>query len=819
MQSRFLARRSLCSSLLLTSLLLTSAALSYACSSTVASETGSTTPGEASGSGESNPLLPLTWDGDEGRLLLTVPELERPLLWLVSLPQGLGSNDVGLDRGQLGTQQLVEFRRQGERLFLVAPNLKWRTTSSDELVRDGVQRAFAESVLASFEIVDEVGGSPRIDATGFFQQDAHGIVGKLSGSGQGDFSLDASRSFILTDSLKSFPGNISLEVLQTFASRSPGREVRSTTPQPTSVSLRIRHAFIALPNLEQHDYRVRAHHPRSGFFTSSWNDANTPLGEETQRRVVQRHHITPDAPLVYYIDRAAPEPMRTALLEGAKYWEPIFDQAVFPGAFRVELLPVGADPDDVRWNILQWVERSTRGWSYGTTVSDPRTGEILKGHVTLGALRVRQDVLLFEGLVGPWVDGKQDVEVTEAALARIRQLAAHEIGHTLGLAHNFAASVDERASVMDYPAPRVTLKNGQIDLSDAYADGCGPWDLQTIRYGYGLYKDDAVSLPQVLGETARLGLHYASDEDARGNDRAHPAANLWDEGSDPVAQLQVDLEVRSVALAGFTKAVLEPTRPRFDMERVLVPLYLRHRFQVEAVARQVGGRVFDYPLAMEAVRPITPVAAKEQARALSALYVTLEPAILGLSPALVASIPPPPPGYSRGRESFRATGPMFDPLEAAATAADVTLDLLFNPARCSRLVDQHAADAAMPGFETVCAELMGRWFPDDMALMKWSPVEEVVRARFIEHLIALAAGTNVPDRVRAIALATLEDTLALLGDHADNGAEADSQRLYRDRIGRFLRDPIDARERRPSPIIPPGSPIGMGAYGCSLSDR
>ena len=764
-------------------------------------------------------FLTLYWDAPEAELYFEVPPADVEVLYYVSLPAGLGSNDVGLDRGQLGWSGLVEFRRVGPRVLLVAPNMRWRTSSRDPVERRAVEDAFAQSVLASFEVVAEEGGRVLVDGTAFFLRDAHAVARKLADSGQGSFRLAEERSLLLPERLASFPENSEVEALLTFEGERPGPEVRATSAVPQAVSLRVRHSFVALPDLEDHDYRPRPFDPGCGYFPFTWNDLGAPVDEPVRRNFISRHHLTASRPIVYHVDRAAPEPVRTALLEGARYWSDAFAAAGFPEGFRVELLPPDADPQDVRYNVIQWVPRSTRGWSYGMSVTDPRTGEILKGHVSLGALRVRQDVLLFEGLSAPYgPDGNETLEspeVLEAALSRIRQLSAHEVGHTLGLAHNFAASLDERASVMDYPAPEVRLdERGEIDLSNAYAPGIGRWDEFTIRYGYTPFAPgaEAAGLAAILSEAQESGLTYVTDRDARGPDRSHPRANLWDTGAEPLSALETTYAVRARALARFSEHVVKPGRPYFDLERALVPLYFHHRYQLEAVVRQLGGLSYDYAVVgREAGAGIEPVAADLQRQALRLALESLRPGFLALSPKLVSLLPPPPPGSRRDRETFRAVGGLFDPLEAAAAASDLTLSLLLDPARATRLVDQHRRDDTLPTLGEVLESLTSNVWGDPEEPHGFRSVRETVQARALDHLLALASDENAPTRVRAVVFERIQELDRTLREEARDGAHA---AFERERLRRFLEDPAAPEIEVRSGVVPPGSPIG--GVGCGV---
>ena len=760
-------------------------------------------------------FLPAYWDPTSGKLYLEVPPADDELLYLVSLPAGLGSNRVGLDRAQLGTNHVVRFLRAGPRVLLHAPNLDWTSSAEDPLERAVVRDAFASSVLWGFEVVAKSGERVLVDATDFLLRDAHGVARSLRQAGQGDFRLDASRSTVWMEATRGYPDNTELEVLLTFTGDQPGPEVRATAADPRAVSLRLRHSFVRLPERPADQaFRPRRADPRCGFFETAYRDVAAPVDAPLLQRFVQRHHLRPGGqPIVYYVDSAAPEPVRTALLEGARYWEPVFAAAGFPGGYRVELLPEGVDPQDVRYNVVTWVPRSTRGWSYGTTVSDPRSGEILKGHVTLGALRVRQDVLLAEGLLSPYAEGEaRDARVLDMALARIRQLSAHEIGHTLGLRHNFAASTADRASVMDYPAPLVGIDEaGDLDLSDAYAPGCGAWDELAIRYGYGHAEpeDEAAFLAACLADMEASGVPFLTDADARGSDRAHPLANLWDNGDDPVAMLEHEIEVRRIALEGFGEAALNPGEALSRLEEVLVPLYFHHRYQLEAAVRQLGGVWYRHAVRGQAPAGVRPVEAEVQHAALAAVLRTLEPEFCALPPGLLASLPPPAPGSDGTAERFDDRDLLPDPAGIAAANVRLTLDLLLDPTRAARLEDQSARDPRQPGFDDVLGALVDQaWGDGDRT---------VQRSQLLRRLMDLAVDERVPVRVARVALTTLED-LRLTRLTVPEDAEGQrQQRWERMVLDAFFADPRQHRPAPPPAPIPPGSPIGVRHVDCGFA--
>ena len=434
------------------------------------------------------------WDANEGKIWLKLDKINEPFLYVTSLATGLGSNPVGLDRGQLGQDRLVRFKQVGPKVFLIQENLKYRASSNNAAERRAIQESFAESILWSGEVKQGI-----VDITDLLVRDAHDCIGTLESTGQGSFKLDDARSFIYLPRTKSFPRNSEFEVTLTFESSKPGRLANRTAADGRSISLRQHHSFVKLPDP---GYEPRRWDPRVGAFSVSYADYSVAIDEPIEQRLLTRHRLQkrnpqaakspPRRPIIYYVDNGVPEPVRSALIEGASWWNDAFDSAGFENAFEVRVLPDDADPMDVRYNVIQWVHRATRGWSYGQSFIDPRTGEIIKGHVLLGSLRVRQDYLLFEGLGAKQASAcglgyspqqaylsqlSDNAESVDVALARIRQLSAHEVGHTLGFAHNFAASTyADRASVMDYPAPMTKITDGRIDLSDAYAVGIGEWD-------------------------------------------------------------------------------------------------------------------------------------------------------------------------------------------------------------------------------------------------------------------------------------------------------------------------------------------------------
>ncbi|MFN3192517.1 MAG: zinc-dependent metalloprotease [Aureliella sp.] len=813
-------------------------------------------------------FLDFYWDDDKGKIWVRVPDSNESLLYVSSLATGLGSNPVGLDRGQLASERIVHFRRVGGRVYLVQENWKYRATTKHELERRAIRDSFAESILWSGEI-KRVGDESFVDMTDFLLRDAHDCIGTLSSSGQGSYSLDQTRSHIHLERTKSFPQNTEFEAALTFKSSKPGSLARRVAADGKSITLRQHHSFVQLPD---EGYKPRRWDPRVGCFSLSFADYGVPIEESIEQHRIVRHRLEktdPNAalspakePIVYYVDPGVPEPIRSALVEGASWWNEAFEAAGFQDAFQVKVLPPDVDPMDIRYNVIQWVHRATRGWSYGQTVSDPRTGEIIKGHVLLGSLRVRQDQLLFEGMKGPVASNSANSEAsqeytdrlgtcgmghipseaylsqldpartsTDVALARIRQLSAHEVGHTLGFAHNFAASTfADRASVMDYPSPRVNIVNGQLDLSDAYGVGIGQWDKFSVQYAYSEFaENESEELDKLIAEADRKGYLYITDADSRPGGAAHPLANLWDNGTDPVAALYHEMEVRRIALENFSSDSIADGQPLADLEKAFVPVYLHHRYQVDATAKMLGGYEYTYAVkdadsnSRLAVRPIT---MDRQQAALGALLTTLSADALVIPTRIQSLIPPRVGSAASDRERFASrTSPIFDPSSAIQAAAEATIGNLLQPDRCSRLARQ-GADPRNIGIGTIVRgihQTLWRGWGTETAeemperLTSLDPYaflesNRIVERVLVNRLLKLCDDQRASDDARQIA-ATEASWLAnqyreMLAITPGSNCSAQWSALIAD-IERQLNRPYQAAEPPPAVGIPPGSPIGQ----------
>ena len=794
-------------------------------------------------------FFPLYWDERAGNLWLEIPRFDAEFLYTTGLAAGLGSNDIGLDRGQGGQGRLVTFRRVGPKVMLVASNESFRSSSANPAERKSVEDSFAKSVLWGFTVAAETGNRVLVDATPFFVRDGHGAGAALR---PGAYRVDPVRSAIHMPRTKAFPKNTEVEVLLTFASDGGGRggfgfptqgspqigqggvgaaagggggrgggglfsgTVASVSPTAEAVTLREHYSLVELPD---GNYRPREDDPRAGYGGLTYVDYSTPIGDPMVRHFIRRHRLEkkdpsaalsdPVKPIEYWVDPGAPEDVRKALVEGASWWNQAFEAAGFRNAFHVAVLPDGIDPMDIRYNMINWVHRSTRGWSTGGSVSDPRTGEIIKATVTLGSLRDRQDYLIFEGLLSPYKTGTEKPDILyQTALKRIRQLAAHEVGHTLGLGHNYYDSERGWISVMDYPHPQEKLTaDGLVDISDAYPARIGEWDKVAINYGYRPLPpgDEQAALTSILDNAWAQDLRYMTNQDTESN----PRVDQWSNGLNQADELNRLMKVRRSALDRLGEETIRKGAPMATIEEPLVPIYMYHRYTVESASSMVGGLDYIYGMRGDQRTAVKWESAANQRKALEALAGTLKPSELTIPKKVLALIPPRPPGYGRHRELFpRTTGDGFDPVSPATVAADVTIGFLLQLDPASRMVAQHAVDPTLPGLEEVLDRLNKATFGAVAANPYEAEVRRAEQRVFVDRVAWLSQGASNA-QVRAIAAWKLGKLAAQLkADAGKDEAEQAHRAMLASDIKRFLEKPSDSARPIPALDAPPGAPIG-----------
>ncbi|MBP6024346.1 zinc-dependent metalloprotease [Ferruginibacter sp.] len=765
-------------------------------------------------------FLNFYWEETTGKIWLEINKPDTEILYQQSLPAGLGSNDIGLDRGLLGETKIVKFVRTGRKVLMTVPNYAYRAITKDVNEKRAVEQSFAQSVVWGFTVEAESNTHILVDATDFILRDAMRVGNRIRQSQQGVFTFDKTRSAIYLERTKNFPLNTEIEatITLTNADGAVGNFVQSVTPSAEAITLRMHHSFVQLPD---NDYQPRVFDARSSFINTSYFDYSTPVSEPVDKNFIIRHRLKkkdpnaamsePVKPIIYYLDNGTPEPIRSALLEGAGWWNQAFEAAGYTNAFQVKLLPDTADPMDVRYNVINWVHRSTRGWSYGASVVDPRTGEIIKGHVTLGSLRVRQDYLIAQGLLAPFENGMPaDDKMLKMALARLKQLAAHEVGHTLGLMHNYASSISNRASVMDYPHPLARLNaGGEIDLSNAYDDKIGDWDKVAITWGYkdfAAVTNESAALNKILTDAIKKGLQFISDRDARAAGGLHPYAHLWDNGANPVTELNEVIKVRNKALAQFGEKNIRPGMPMAMLEDVLVPVYLYHRYQLEAVTKWVGGLNYTYALRGDGQIITKPLTKEEQLKALNAVTGCLDPEFLLLPDAIVKLIPPRPSGYGFTRELFKKrTGLAFDALSPAETAADFPLSFLFNTERINRMVEYEAANGGLGLNEMITVLLNKTWKAAAKTGME-KLIQQQTQQILLTYLLAVSIDDNASFAVKAVVQKSLSDLKKYI---------TTQQKIVKEETQ--LANFILALQRMETPekakptihaVMPPGAPIG-----------
>ena len=758
-------------------------------------------------------FMNFSYNDDSGKIILEIKNLDSEFMYINSLSRGVGNNDLGLDRGQLGNSRVVYFTKRGNKILLIQPNLRYVSNSSNYLENKAVEEAFARSVLFGFDIIEKSNDSYKIDITSFLISDAHGVSQRLKYSNSGSYTLNKSMSAIDLDRTKAFPKNIEFDVLLTFTGNPSGNLVRSVTPTASNLTVNQHHSFVELPD---NNYKKRKFDPRSGSNPFIVYDYSTPIDEKLEQRFIVRHRLNkkypkqeisePLDPIVYYIDNGTPEPVKTALIEGGNWWNQAFESAGYKDAFRIEVLPEDADPMDVRYNLIQWIHRSTRGWSYGASIVDPRTGEIIKGQVSLGSLRVRQDYMILSGLI----DNPNDIEnkalIKETSLDRIRQLSAHEIGHTLGFAHNYISSANNRSSVMDYPHPKIDIIDGDINIDNAYSKNIGDWDKVTVRYAYTDFQEnenEEIKLNQIIDEAVNKGLYFLSDSDSRPVGSANPFSHLWDNGEFPYKELNKLLKVRDLALKNIDLENLIDGEPYDRIEDILVPIYMLHRYQIESTAKAIGGVDYLYFVKNLNNDKVKFVNSKLQKESLESLLNVLNPKNLVLPDNLIEILSPRSFRNPRTRENFESnTGVTFDYINASSSVINHTLTFLINPERINRIYQQNMFGENILKLEDYLSIISNSIFSNKKMSLYESSINNITSSLFLDHLFLAFNNSKTNDLSKSLILSSIVNTKEKLSSDLNN-----YNAFLVNKINGFLDNP-DKYKPIEKTKIPDGSPIG-----------
>jgi len=764
-------------------------------------------------------FIPLYLDPRQGKIYLEIPRDSTRALMFVSLATGLGSNPIGLDRGASGDSYVARFDKNGDRVLVVFENWNYRTSAPDNPAHARtVLEAFPPSTPASLPIIAQDGQRLVVDATEFFMRDWNDVAETIASNNEGAYSVARDRSSIYRPYTKAFPQNTEVDVALTFAAQGrPGQTISSIVPDGKSFTLRQHVSLLPLPDP---GYKPRVLDPRVGFSGIVFKDYAQPIQQPLEQRWIARHRLErvnpadPNSPirnpLVYYIDRGIPEPIRTATRQGVSWWIDAFDRAGLKGGFRVEDLPEGVDPMDARYNVVQWENRNERGWSVGGSLGDPRTGEIIKGMARLDSHRARTDYNIYAGLFGA------DAAAADTAfvLARVRQVSAHEVGHTLGLSHNYIASTYDRGSVMDYPPPRVTVNaNGDIDISSAYATGPGAYDVFAIHWGYGIFPpgSEQDSLRAIVEDGLRRGLLFLSDADARPDFASDPRTNLWDDASTPTEFLRHEMAARSLAMSRFGERNIRVGEPVALLQERFVPVYLMHRFALNSLTKTIGGMEYANAVRGDRVQATRPIDAAAQRAALATLISALEPRELAIPDTVLTLLGPRPFSYQPYVELFSSrTRPTFDELGAARTLAQMIVDGILQRERAARVV---AFQTRMPNPLTlgeVVDALTSEWGAPRLASPKLDALRRVSQRAVVDRMLLLAADKEAAPEVRSLVELKMNSLRARSRALASSGDE--QRRAHWTSVAADLNRWLE-RQELPSPTpalrAPPGDPFGI----------